>query len=213
MAQNRSSKSGSSSFLAIAVFVLFIVAGVSFYLNSQSLKRIEQLESSYQSVINRMAELEFNGGNREDGDAPARRRDVIAIEQTGTVATIKESINKVLSKSEFSVEGLIYCSPAEEVNDVVTKVEVLYFRGGLVSFFSLSPNTAITPKTLVEGRGKYTINGLDILASVVLDDAGTQLLSLKITELTTDQKGVLGLTLSDGVTWRSSDCEALGIVL
>lgn len=211
MAKKRNSNSSSSPFLSFATFILFIVVGISFYLNSQALKRIELLESSYHSVVNRMVELEYS---EIDETRSARPRNVISLEQTGSSASIKESISKVLDKSEFSIEGLIYCSAAEENSEGnVTTIEALYFKGGLVTFYRLKPNTIITPRTLFSGKGRYTINGLDVLATVILEDEGTQVLNLKITELTTDQKGVLGLSLSSDVVWRSTDCDALGITL
>ena len=202
MAKNNNKKSGG--FLSFAVFILFLVVGLSFYLNGQTLSRLENVEKSYQSVVSRMAEMEMRGVTQSNSES-------VKVSNTAP-SKLSENMGDILIRTKFNIDNQIFCSEGEETKSGdILNYEVLYFNKGILSFYNVKKYTAITPKMLAEGQGKYTLKDLDILATVTMSEGGTQIHNFKISELSKNQREIFAISLSSETTWTKKDCDRFGI--
>ncbi|MAF77308.1 MAG: hypothetical protein CME60_04045 [Halobacteriovoraceae bacterium] len=195
-----------SSIMTIALLFLFIISGALFYLNGETNNRIDLLESSTQSLLARISELESRAGTLNSPSPTS-----ISISDNAP-SKISESADKLLMKTSFDIDGKYFCSEGEEDNNGnISTYEVLYFKGGVVTFYEVKKNTKLTTSTLAEGKGKYQMSSLDILATLSLSEGGTKIFNFKVAELSIDQKNIISISLSPEIVWSRSVCNQNGI--
>lgn len=200
--------SSSNNLLSLAIFVIMLSVGAVFYLNSQTLKRIDQVEKSYDALVSRIAEMEMGEG----GYVPRSRKNSIAIEQKESDGEMKETLTKMLGDHKLKVDGLMFCAESEDLDGekTIKKVEVLKFQNGMLTFYILPLGKKIDSSTEYEGRGKYAQSGLDIGATLKNTVGGIQIYNFKVKEVSSDGKHIMAVGMSQGDPWTRTECDRLG---
>lgn len=207
--------SSSNTLLSLAILVLMLAIGAVFYINSQTLKRIDQVEKSYDDLVSRVAELELSVGTGSGVAAPSRstRNNVVNIEQSSSPSEMKEAINKMLGDHKLKVDGLIFCAVSEDIEgeSSVKNVEVLKFKKGILTYYSVPLGSKINSSTKYEGKGKFAQSGLDIGATLKSSNGGIQIFNFKVKEVSQDGKHIMAIGISQGNPWQRTECDRLGI--
>lgn len=195
-------KPKKSGFSSIITFILLCAVGAVYYFQIDSFKKIAKLSEETQNLKDELRNLSTRISLATPQTNTTSKKDVVSLDTTAKIDTQK------LVKAKLTVEAQLYCSFSNgnpESGDPPS-FEAIYFKDGTAYFFADSKPREYSSVRDAQASGTYLLQGFDIIVPFKFKSGEVEVISLKISNLSSDQKDITGLKITPNTYWKQKTC-------